>query len=71
MLILSINFDMKLTQPQIVQNEVTQKIQQIEREIKNSTNLINTIQKQIEDFAGIIITIETNPWPSGSYCISH
>ena len=48
---------------------MTQKIQRMEEEIKNSSNLINTMQKQIKDFAGIIKTIQTNPWPSGSYCI--
>ena len=59
----------KLTRPQIVQNEMMQKIQRMEKQIKNSTNLINAMQKQIKDLTGIMKTIQTNPWPSGSYCI--
>ena len=54
MFLLLINIGMKITQPQIVQNKMTQKIQRMEEEIKNSSNLINTMQKQIKDFAGII-----------------
>ena len=69
LLMLLINIGMKLTRPQKVQNEMTQKIQRMEREIKNSVNLISTMQKQIKDLAGILKTIQTNPWPSGSYCI--
>lgn len=71
MFLLLINIGMKLTQPQIVQNKTTQKMQRMEKEIRNSTNLINTMQKQIKEFARIIKTIQTNPWSSGSYCILH
>ena len=56
---------------QIVQNEMTQKMQRMENQIQNSTKLIDTMQKEIKDLTRIIKTIETNPWPLGSYCILH
>ena len=49
MLMLLVIIGMRLTQPQVVKNEMTQKIQPMEKEIKNSTSLINTMQKQIKD----------------------
>ena len=69
MLMLLVIIGMRLTQPQVVKNEMTQKIQPMEKEIKNSTSLINTMQKQIKNLTEIIKTIQTNSWPSGSYCI--
>ena len=41
----------------------------MENQIKNSTNLLNTMQKEIKDLTRINKTTETNPWPLGSYCI--
>ena len=69
MFLLLTNIGMKLTQPQVVQNEMTKKMQRMEKQIENSTNILNAVQKQIKDLTRRIQTIQTNSWPSGSYCI--
>lgn len=48
---------------QVVQNEITIKVEQMEKQMTSN-------QKQINDLSKKLFHIQTNPaWPSGKYCI--